>query len=1693
MPGDDGEITGMKWDDRNGNGQKDAGEPGLSGWTIFIDSDNNAALDVGEPTATTNANGNYAFVGLTVGSYVVREDQQQGWTQTSPPAGGAHNVTLAADQVVSNVDFGNNEDSGAQEWDFGDAPDTYLTTDAVGGHKHKIDDSGPFLGDTDSHKPDAESDGQPSAGADLDDTNSVSPHTDEESTALWAIIRQVATSLGTSGEVDLALTGVVSLFNAGPADGIVDGWIDLDQNGTFDATEHFINGETLVSGLASSAGQGLFEFSWIAPSVIGPTTLTYDFVSRFRISRAGSSTPGGAADDGEVEDHKVTFTISIPNTVPQGTFKEEDIFEATHGTLTLLGPNMPTGGAQVGVSGPTTVHVFFEGHEEGDALDNTLLRPGQSQDGLDEVQTEIISMNLTGEVPGLGLPVAVRLNPDRRSTGMMTETINEVPGRLDVEPFTTPITGQFQIDSFFDVFVEVEVGQPGLTGHMILHNKEPIRIGSTITRKPPREGETYTGGDANNPIPLHHPNGEPSGFSLGPISHTPYPVPTTGSIHGWKWNDLNGDGVHDAGEPGLAGIPIIAYQDGSPVASIHTMVDDTSTTNDDETGMYWLENLLPGDYEIRESVDPSQWMQTYPNNWKADLNHDSSFNNSSQTGASGSASFIRQPDGSIEWWLFWDGTSGPPTNAHIHLTADGAAGGGVIQNLWTDRDASEDTPNSAHGVIINPSSDLIDKMNNDNAYVNIHTAANGAGEVAGLIVGDGSHHVNVVAGEEVQNVNFLNRFIGDDEEWDFGDLPDTGAGTATGNYKTLESNDGARHKKLDDTIIIGHEWDGEDDGQPTANADGDDTTPAGGPDDEDGVTFTTSLTIGSTATVEAEFSGTISSGRFDGWIDFNADGDFDDSGEHVVTNSSVGVGPPIAFSFAVPAGATVGTTYARFRVRTGTDPIGWFGPRDSGEVQDYKITIEDDPNGGDPTLDYGDAPDTATGTGAGNYNTLSSDDGPSHVATGPMLGTERDTEQDAHQSADADGDDTTPAGGPDDEDGITFGGPLTPGGTVDITFVVNGIGATDPFVDGWIDFNNNGVFETSELVLNGSTPHNGNGTPSTETITVPASAQTGETYARFRISTSNTPLLPTGATNDGEVEDYKITIEAAQFVDLEITSVSGGVAEDPTSGPGLYAITFLYEVCNNGNTAVGPFDVLLQFDGTTFGTAGHSSLGAGACANDPGQLIYNGLSVAPGDHTLTVTADPSNGITESDENNNSRDLTSTVVQLLDFGDAPDTYGTLLASDGARHDASLSPVLGEISDPEDDGHPTPGADGDDFNDFDDEDGVTISALIAGATATVDATEGTGSNGFVSAWIDFDGNGTFDDPAERIIDNGFVPGGTTETFTFTVPASAVADSTYARFRIVTETTGPGPTGLWPNGEVEDYAVTIGAAPPTGTIIDDGDPGFTSSNDWDPSTSGFQGDSRFTVAPNTNTETATWTFNVAPGNYRVSATWTPDSDRVQDAPFTVFDGTINRGTLRLDQQIAPDDRSDGGADWEDLGIFPISESTLIVTLTNDTGTGRVVADAIRIESVSLPVSQIIDDSNGFPSFESTGTFTQQSDSAAWNGGIHLAPGAPGTGGSEADWNFSLNPGIYRVSTTWTSSPDRATDSPFTISDGTLPLGTVDVNQQLSPNSFGADGKVWEDLGIFTVGSGVLNVQLANDADGFVIADAIRIEQLP
>jgi hypothetical protein len=114
---------------------------------------------------------------------------------------------------------------------------------------------------------------------------------------------------------------------------------------------------------------------------------------------------------------------------------------------------------------------------------------------------------------------------------------------------------------------------------------------------------------------------------------------------------------------------------------------------------------------------------------------------------------------------------------------------------------------------------------------------------------------------------------------------------------------------------------------------------------------------------------------------------------------------------------------------------------------------------------------------------------------------------------------------------------------------------------------------------------------------------------------------------------------------------------------------------------------------------------------------------------------------------------------------------------------------------------------------------------------------------------------------------------------------------------------------------------------------------------------------------------------------------------------------------------------------------------------------------------------------------------------------------GDAAAFWEFyGLTPGVYRVSVTWPASenpfviPQMASDAPFTVFDGSrndiattaVDLGTFDLNQQIAPDDFQADGALWEDLGTFTINSRTLTVMLTNLANGLITADAVRIERV-
>ena len=110
-PPTQGSIFGMKFNDLNGNGVKDSGDFGLAGWTIQLKNASNLTVI---RTATTGSGGDYAFLNLTPGVYVVGEVTQTGWTQTKPavgPGGQVYSFTLLPGENKQGIDFGNHNNN----------------------------------------------------------------------------------------------------------------------------------------------------------------------------------------------------------------------------------------------------------------------------------------------------------------------------------------------------------------------------------------------------------------------------------------------------------------------------------------------------------------------------------------------------------------------------------------------------------------------------------------------------------------------------------------------------------------------------------------------------------------------------------------------------------------------------------------------------------------------------------------------------------------------------------------------------------------------------------------------------------------------------------------------------------------------------------------------------------------------------------------------------------------------------------------------------------------------------------------------------------------------------------------------------------------------------------------------------------------------------------------------------------------------------------------------------------------------------------------------------------------------------------------------------------------------------------------------------------------------------------------------
>ena len=306
-------------------------------------------------------------------------------------------------------------------------------------------------------------------------------------------------------------------------------------------------------------------------------------------------------------------------------------------------------------------------------------------------------------------------------------------------------------------------------------------------------------------------------------------------------------------------------------------------------------------------------------------------------------------------------------------------------------------------------------------------------------------------------------------------------------------------------------------------------------------------------------------------------------------------------------------------------------------------------------------------------------------------------------------------------------------------------------------------------------------------------------------------------------------LEAGIYSTIDYLTISGGKTLT-LDGKGVDG-TWIFNIANYLSFAIDAKVILLNVtDNSTIiwnvlgdktGSAGYTQLGAGAettgfilakgfvqtgantviegIANDCGGAYSATNYIEFGADSVIGQTGCTNGMAASI---NEAVANAPSEATIDFGDAPASYSSLDADNGASHSIENNTIfMGSGVDAEFDSYQFPLSD-DVTDGNDDEDGVSfVTGLEVGNSALLELTSSTSA--FVDAWIDFDRNGVFGSD-EQIADAQSVIQGS-NTILYDIPEWAEAGSTWARFRL-SSAGGLEPTGSFSDGEVEDHQVDI-----------------------------------------------------------------------------------------------------------------------------------------------------------------------------------------------------------------------------------------------------------------------------------------------
>ncbi len=493
-------IRGTKYEDLNGNGQRDAGEPGLPNWTFALEDDTGFVFE----TTVSDVNGDYEFTDIAPGIYTISEFSKTGWTQTTanPPLFDLTNIN-----TINDVDFGN------------------FQTMIISGTKYE----------------------------------------------------------------DLNGNGMFDVGEPGMA-----GWtmeLDLNNDGTVDATT-----------VTDSSGN--YIFSNVGP---GDPTGTREFIVS-EVQQPGYTTTTGIAGPFPISSDAIYSNLDI------GNFKYMTISGTKYHDINGDGMRNP---GEPGLLG-WTITLDLNNDGTTDWLDVT------DSNGYYEFTN--VGTGLLGGTPELRI----------------RETLKDGWTQTDGDPSPIPYSSGLIIQDFdFGNFENMDIsgtkyedingngsrdpGEPGLanwTFKLDLNNDGTMDMTTTTNGEGNYFFTDVGPGDPGKDRVFMIYEELKEGWTQTQWLATPEPIVSGGNlgsyefgnfenmlIRGSKYEDINGNGIRNPGEPGLPNWTIQLDLNNDGIKDFETITD--------ENGEYAFENIgprlnfTPGDFTIKEVSQPG-WVQTYP-------------------------------------------------------------------------------------------------------------------------------------------------------------------------------------------------------------------------------------------------------------------------------------------------------------------------------------------------------------------------------------------------------------------------------------------------------------------------------------------------------------------------------------------------------------------------------------------------------------------------------------------------------------------------------------------------------------------------------------------------------------------------------------------------------------------------------------------------------------------------------------------------------------------------------------------------------------------------------------------------------------------------------------------------------------------------------------------------------------------------